>query len=87
MNQKWITIEIEEKNNDHYLDWRNKMIFKPKEIAELGDYILFKNGIKGVVVKVNENSVIVHVTENMTKFGFEGNRTVVAHKNYKVIDA
>ncbi|MCM2534224.1 YkvS family protein [Neobacillus pocheonensis] len=56
-----------------------------KRIAELGDHILFKNGIKGIVEKVNENSVIVKITENKTELEFEGNRTVVAHKNYKVI--
>jgi uncharacterized protein YkvS len=61
-----------------------KMIFKTTEIAEIGDYILFKNGIKGIVEKVNENSVIVNITENKTELKFEGNRTVVAHKNYKV---
>ncbi|MDQ1005231.1 uncharacterized protein YkvS [Neobacillus niacini] len=61
------------------------MIFKAKEIAEIGDYILFKNGIKGIVEKVNENSAIVNITENKTELEFEGNRTVVAHKNYKVL--
>ncbi|MDQ1005269.1 uncharacterized protein YkvS [Neobacillus niacini] len=61
------------------------MIFKAKEIAEMGDYILFKNGIKGFVEKVNKNSVIVNITENKTELEFEGNRTVVAHKNYKIL--
>ncbi|MBT2728823.1 DUF2187 family protein [Bacillus sp. ISL-75] len=61
------------------------MIFKSKEIAEIGDHILFKNGIKGIVEKVNENSVIVNITENKMEWEFEGNRTVVAHKNYKVL--
>jgi uncharacterized protein YkvS len=61
------------------------MIFMAKRIAELGDHILFKNGVKGIVEKVNENSVIVNITENKTEVEFEGNRTVVAHKNYKVI--
>ncbi|MBT2728309.1 DUF2187 family protein [Bacillus sp. ISL-75] len=61
------------------------MIFKAKEIAEMGDHILFKNGIKGIVEKVNENSVIVNIIENKTDWEFEGNRTVVAHKNYKVL--
>ncbi|MBV7508593.1 YkvS family protein [Bacillus sp. sid0103] len=62
------------------------MIFKAKKIAEFGDYILFKNGIKGIVEKVNENSVIVNITDNKTGMEIKGNRTVVAHKNYKVID-
>lgn len=62
------------------------MIFKSKKIAEIGDHILFKDGIKGIVERVNENSVIVNVTENKTELEVEGNRTVVKHKNYKVID-
>lgn len=62
------------------------MIFKAKRIAELGDHILFKNEIKGIVEKVNDNSVIVNISENKTELVFEGNRTVVAHKNYKIID-
>ncbi|MEH7400618.1 MULTISPECIES: DUF2187 family protein [Bacillaceae] len=62
-------------------------MLKTKKIAELGDHILFKNGIKGIVEKVNENTVIVNITENKTDLEFEGNRTVVAHKNYKVIGA
>ena len=61
------------------------MMFKAKEIAEMGDHILFKKGIKGIVEKINENSVIVNITENKTPLKFEGNRTVVAHKNYKVL--
>jgi uncharacterized protein YkvS len=61
------------------------MIFKAKEIAEMGDNILFKNGFKGIVEKVNENSVIVNKTENKTELEFKGNRTVVAHKNYKIL--
>ncbi len=62
------------------------MKFKVKKIAEIGDHILFKNGIQGVVEKVNENSVIVNIAENKTELEFGGNRTVIAHKNYKVID-
>jgi uncharacterized protein YkvS len=61
------------------------MIFKAKEIAEVGNRILFKKAIKGIVEKVNENSVIVNITENKTELKFEGNRTVVAHKNYKIL--
>ncbi|PGL67868.1 DUF2187 family protein [Bacillus sp. AFS055030] len=60
---------------------------KTKKIAELGDHVLFKNAIKGIVVKVNENTVIVNIIENKTSLEFEGNRTVVSHKNYQVIGA
>jgi uncharacterized protein YkvS len=91
----------EEKSNNHkaikskknkvkgflyFLIGGKKMIFKAKKIAELGDYILFKNGMKGIVEKVNENSVIVNIIDNKTEMEFEGNRTVVSHKNYKVIE-
>jgi len=38
-----------------------------------------------MVEKVNENSVIVNITENKTEWKFEGDRTVVAHKNYKIL--
>ncbi|PEC50948.1 DUF2187 domain-containing protein [Bacillus sp. AFS077874] len=60
---------------------------KTKKNAELGDHIFFKDGVKGIVVKVNENTVIVNIIENKTALEYEGNRTVVAHKNYKVIGA
>jgi uncharacterized protein YkvS len=63
-----------------------KMKFMAKKIAELGDRVFFKNGIKGIVEKVNENTVIVNIIDNKTELVFEGNRTVIAHKNYKVID-
>lgn len=63
-----------------------KMKFKAKKIAEIGEHVLFKNEIKGIVEKVNENTVIVNIIDNKTELVFEGNRTVVSHKNYKVID-
>ncbi|QKE76172.1 DUF2187 family protein (plasmid) [Arthrobacter citreus] len=62
------------------------MKFKEKKIAELGDHVFFKKGIEGIVEKVNENTVIVNIIDNKTELVFEGNRTVVAHKNYQVID-
>ena len=54
--------------------------------AEVGNLIEFRNGLKGIVEKVNENSVIVDVTymENYRDFELE-QKTVVNHKNYKVI--
>ena len=70
----------------YFFDWSENMILKVKKIAQIGDHILFKDEIKGIVEKINQNSVIVNVTENKTELEFEGNRTVVAHKNYKVID-
>ncbi|WP_456271736.1 YkvS family protein [Bacillus sp. AK031] len=56
--------------------------------AEVGNLIEFKNGLKGIVEKVNENSVIVDLTfmENYRDLELE-EKTVVNHKNYKIIEA
>ncbi|ANB60645.1 uncharacterized protein YkvS [Anoxybacillus voinovskiensis] len=56
------------------------------EKAEVGNIIEFKNGLRGVVEKVNENSVIVDLTymENYKELDLQ-ERTVVNHKNYKII--
>lgn len=54
--------------------------------AAVGSVIEFKNGLRGVVEKVKENSVIVNLTymENYRELDLE-ERTVVNHKNYKII--
>lgn len=54
--------------------------------AEVGNIIEFREGLKGIVEKVNENSVIVDVTymENYRDLELE-QKTVVNHKNYKII--
>ncbi len=56
------------------------------KIAEIGNIIEFKDGLKGVVEKVNENSVIVDLTymDNFRDLDLE-RRTVVNHKNYKIV--
>ncbi len=56
------------------------------KIAEIGNVIEFRDGLKGIVEKVNENSVIVDLTymEDFLKLDLE-ERTVVNHKNYKII--
>ncbi len=56
------------------------------KIAEIGNIVEFKDGLQGVVEKVNENSVIVNLTymENYRDFDLE-EKTVVNHKNYKII--
>lgn len=56
------------------------------KIAEVGNLIEFKDGLKGIVEKVNENSVIVDLSymENFRDLELE-QRTVVNHKNYKII--
>lgn len=58
------------------------------KIAEIGDVIEFKEGLKGVVEKVNENSVIVDLTymANYRDLDLES-RTVVNHKNYRIVKA
>ncbi|OQM44239.1 DUF2187 domain-containing protein [Anoxybacillus sp. PDR2] len=55
--------------------------------AEIGNIIEFKNGLRGIVEKVNENSVIVDLTymENYKELDLQ-ERTVVNHKNYKIIE-
>ncbi|WP_409305223.1 YkvS family protein [Peribacillus sp. SCS-155] len=54
--------------------------------AEVGNIIEFREGLRGVVEKVNENSVIVDLTimDNYRDLELE-QKTVVNHKNYKVI--
>ncbi|MFE8698029.1 YkvS family protein [Cytobacillus sp. FJAT-53684] len=54
--------------------------------AEVGNVIEFREGLQGVVEKVNENSVIVDLSymDNYRDLELE-QRTVVNHKNYKVI--
>nr|WP_323156655.1 DUF2187 family protein [Pseudomonas oryzihabitans] len=48
--------------------------------------IEFKDGLQGIVEKVNENSVIVDLTymENYQELELD-EKTVVNHKNYQVI--
>ncbi|WP_426578796.1 YkvS family protein [Bacillus altitudinis] len=56
------------------------------KIAKIGNVIEFRNGLTGVVEKVNENSVIVDVTimDNYKDLELDS-LTVVNHKNYKII--
>lgn len=56
-------------------------------IAEIGNIIEFKDGLQGIVEKVNENSVIVNLTimENFHELDIE-EKTVVNHKRYKIIE-
>lgn len=56
------------------------------KIAKVGSIIEFKDGLTGVVEKVNENSVIVDLTymDNFRDLDLD-RRTVVNHKNYKII--
>ena len=55
--------------------------------ASVGSIIEFKDGYRGIVEKVYENSVIVNLTymENFRELDLE-ERTVVNHKNYKIIE-
>jgi uncharacterized protein YkvS len=54
--------------------------------AEVGNVIEFREGLQGIVEKVNENSVIVDLTymDNYRDLELD-QRTVVNHKNYKVV--
>ncbi|OLN22379.1 DUF2187 domain-containing protein [Domibacillus antri] len=56
--------------------------------AEVGNIIEFKDGLRGIVEKVNENSVIVDLTimEDFTELELE-EKTVVNHKNYIIVHA
>ena len=56
------------------------------KIAEIGNTIEFKDGLQGIVEKVNENSVIVDITmmENFHELEME-EKTVVNHKRYKIL--
>jgi len=58
------------------------------KIAEIGNVIEFKEGLKGIVEKVNENSVIVDLTimDNYRDLDLDS-RTVVNHKNYRIVEA
>jgi uncharacterized protein YkvS len=56
-----------------------------QKMAKIGDEILFKKLIKGIVEKVNQNSVIVTITQNYSDLEFLYNKTVVAHKNYIIV--
>jgi uncharacterized protein YkvS len=55
--------------------------------AEIGNIVEFKDGLKGVVEKVNENSVIVDLTymDNYRDLDLD-RRTVVNHKNYTIVE-
>jgi uncharacterized protein YkvS len=56
------------------------------KVAEIGNIIEFKDGLQGIVEKVNENSVIVDLTymENFSELELE-EKTVVNHKRYKIL--
>nr|WP_132002570.1 DUF2187 family protein [Mesobacillus foraminis] len=55
------------------------------KVAHVGDQVVSMHGIKGVVEKVKENSVIIEILENFSDREFLNNRTVIAHKNYVIL--
>lgn len=57
------------------------------KIAEVGNIVEFKDGLQGIVEKVNENSVIVDLTimENFIELEME-EKTVINHKRYKILN-
>lgn len=58
------------------------------KIAVIGNIVEFQNGLRGVVEKVNENSVIVDLTimENFRDLDME-EKTVINHKKYTIIES
>ena len=54
--------------------------------AKVGNVIEFREGLQGIVEKVNENSVIVDLTymDNYRDLELD-QRTVVNHKNYTIV--
>jgi uncharacterized protein YkvS len=71
-------------SSDFLLKCKGERVMTTK--AEVGNIIEFKNGLRGIVEKVNENSVIVDLTymENFKELDLE-EKTVVNHKNYKIV--
>lgn len=57
------------------------------KIAEVGSIVEFKDGLHGLVEKVNENSVIVNLTimDNFNELEIE-EKTVINHKRYKILE-
>jgi uncharacterized protein YkvS len=68
------------------IEYERKKELKFVEIATVGSIIEFKDGLQGIVEKVNENSVIVNVSimENFEELAVE-EKTVVNHKRYKIV--
>ena len=67
----------------HY--YRGKGVNNMKK-ADVGNIIEFRDGLRGIVEKVNENSVIVDLTlmDNYRDLELE-EKTVVNHKNYTIV--
>lgn len=53
--------------------------------AKIGDVIEFKEGLQGIVEVIYDNSVIVDLTYNDNDQQVGLQKTVVNHKNYKII--
>ncbi|WP_410981842.1 YkvS family protein [Bacillus cereus] len=56
--------------------------------TKLGDTVQFQRGkliIKGSVIKIYSESVLVEITD-VSGGTFEHDRTVVNHKNYKILN-
>lgn len=58
---------------------------KPKVATQIGDKVKTSKGFIGIVNVVRENSVIIDIIELPKNSDFEHERTVVNHKNYKII--
>jgi uncharacterized protein YkvS len=92
MNLKIKSLRIRKISANCYLNrFYNGISWKVKERehlkkAEVGNVIEFREGLQGIVEKVNENSVIVDLTymDNYRDLELD-QRTVINHKNYTVV--
>ncbi|HFE5170998.1 TPA: YkvS family protein [Staphylococcus aureus] len=56
-------------------------------VAEVGNIVEFMDGLRGLVEKINDNSVIVDLTimENFNDLDLP-EKTVINHKRYKIVE-
>ena len=60
----------------------------PEQLANVGDIIEFKRGdtFTGIVFQQNENSICIEIDDLTARIlDYSTNRTVVGHKNYKIL--
>ncbi|MGY3778888.1 DUF2187 family protein [Isobaculum melis] len=54
--------------------------------AEIGDLIVFREGIQGIVEKIYVNSVMVDISKTPNYAALDlGTKTIVSHKDYEII--
>nr|WP_198044805.1 DUF2187 family protein [Lysinibacillus timonensis] len=57
-----------------------------KTIASIGSIIEFHNGVRGIVEKIYDNSVLVSILqfEEWDEY-YKSDKTVINHKHYQII--